>query len=368
MSSLINLPQSSFKRRDTARIEFIDGLRGIAIGLVVLFHAFARWPDIVPYGNEFGSFPLLLYGWLGVQLFFMISGFVILMTLNKSVKFSEFILRRWLRLFPAMLICSIVVFGTASYFYERPAGVPVVSDLLPGLTFISPSWWGWLFGSTQGHLEGGFWSLYVEIQFYFLIGTLYFLFGECRSLAILTMLFFATACVKFFNAPSLYSLSDFLVPVYLGWFLVGALLFVWFRSRNASAMIWALIVSSICPFMYGPGEIEGLGQIAAGYLIILLFFVPLLSERIRSALSAKFLLFLGFISYPLYLFHENIMISLIVKTARWMPSLPSILIPLFPIGLLIFLAWLVAAYGEPWLRNLLHGHILSMMKLSRRQS
>lgn len=72
------------------RINFLDGFRGMAILLVILFHAFTAWSGIVPYGERFANFFLFKEGFLGVQLFFMISGFVILMSLQKSNSFMEF--------------------------------------------------------------------------------------------------------------------------------------------------------------------------------------------------------------------------------------------------------------------------------------
>ena len=64
------------------RLAYLDGMRGVAILLVLLFHAFARWPDLVPYGDQYQSVPLFRVGFIGVNLFFIISGFVILMTLE----------------------------------------------------------------------------------------------------------------------------------------------------------------------------------------------------------------------------------------------------------------------------------------------
>ena len=55
------------------RIAYLDGLRGVAIAMVLLFHAYVRWPELVPYGNAYSGRPWVAYGWLGVQLFFMIS-------------------------------------------------------------------------------------------------------------------------------------------------------------------------------------------------------------------------------------------------------------------------------------------------------
>ena len=59
------------------RIDYLDGHRGLAILLVIGYHAYARWPEIVPYGNQFSHIPLFSAGRFGVQLFFLISGFVI---------------------------------------------------------------------------------------------------------------------------------------------------------------------------------------------------------------------------------------------------------------------------------------------------
>ena len=68
------------------RLIYLDGLRGLAILMVFFVHAFVRWPDLVPYGNTYSNIPLFQYGMFGVRLFFMISGFVILLTLEKCAE------------------------------------------------------------------------------------------------------------------------------------------------------------------------------------------------------------------------------------------------------------------------------------------
>ena len=131
------------------RIDYLDGHRGIAILLVIFFHAFSRWTELVPYTDTYAQFPLFQFGFLGVQLFFLLSGFVILMTLEKCVDFKSFLYRRWLRLFPAMSICSVVIFFSTDFFFERPGGIPSAKDLIPGLTFIEPYILSKLIGSVQ---------------------------------------------------------------------------------------------------------------------------------------------------------------------------------------------------------------------------
>jgi peptidoglycan/LPS O-acetylase OafA/YrhL len=106
----------------TSRVNEIDLLRFISALSVVFFH-YAFWGhtadamSIMPY-------PLLAsvskYGWLGVLLFFMISGFVILMT-AASGSLRGFVISRIVRLYPAFWACctitfvAIVVLGTPRY-------------------------------------------------------------------------------------------------------------------------------------------------------------------------------------------------------------------------------------------------------------
>jgi peptidoglycan/LPS O-acetylase OafA/YrhL len=125
-------------------LPFLDGLRGIAIALVVLFHAFSRWPAFV--GSQYAD-GWLAQGCMGVQLFFLISGYVIFMSLERSAGLADFAKRRWLRLFPAMLLATAVVYVTAPLF-DRPGGQPILRDVLPGLLFIEPSWLEAIFGGS----------------------------------------------------------------------------------------------------------------------------------------------------------------------------------------------------------------------------
>ena len=190
-------PVSPSHQSQQTRIEFIDGLRGVAIIVVILYHAFVRWPELYIYGNRFVGNPVFDTKIAGVNLFFIISGFVILMTLRKCRGFLDFITRRWYRLFPAMLVCSILVLATSGLFPERPSGAIGFFDLLPGLTFSGDGagthhLWDPLagyMGVDITSVEGAFWSLYVEARFYIVFGATYFLLGEYVSIGIVFFLF-----------------------------------------------------------------------------------------------------------------------------------------------------------------------------------
>jgi peptidoglycan/LPS O-acetylase OafA/YrhL len=333
------------------RISFLDGLRGVAILMVVLFHAYARWPDLVPYGDKFSRIVLFRYGSLGVYLFFMISGFVILMSLEKTANFFQFIYHRWLRLFPAMFIVSLLIFVTArGLFPERPAGIPNVKDLLSGLTFIDASYLNRIVHSPHGMLEGSFWSLFVEVKFYIIFGLIFFTFGENMAIASLIGLFICDILIglNVLNKHFGYLLST----EYMGWFASGAIYYLYFKSGKKKLLYMGLLMSLICSVYFYCLHIE-MGAILAAILMSLFFFTIMMTECLQSIIGSRILLFLGFISYPLYLVHENMMVSLIIKIGRWMPFIPGFLLPIIPIAFVIVIAGLVAKYAEPGFRDIL---------------
>jgi peptidoglycan/LPS O-acetylase OafA/YrhL len=344
-------------KADRLRLTFIDGLRGIAIISVILFHSYVRWPNLVPYGDKFTRLPVISYGWLGVELFFLISGFVIFMTLEKSLSFRDFLSRRWLRLFPAMLICSIAVFASAGLFPERPSGLPVIRDILPGLTFIEPSWWEFLLGSPQGVIEGTFWSLFVEVKFYVIAGTLFFSVGGRKMIAILFALFLAAAAIskaRHYFPPEMFHWPYLLVQIssagQFGWFAAGALYYRYFHEGKPR-LLAAAVAIALCAAV-ATGELKWQDKLAT-ITVVMVFTAAVSTPLIQSILNRRFLIFFGFISYPLYLLHENMMVSMIIKVGHSIPWLPAIAVPILPILVVTGLGSLVALYMEPWVRETL---------------
>jgi peptidoglycan/LPS O-acetylase OafA/YrhL len=343
-------PESSGEQR----IASLDGLRGIAITGVVLYHAYVHWAAVVPWGNAFSGKPWFAYGGLGVQLFFMISGFVIALTLRRCSSMREFILRRWLRLFPAMAIVSLLVFCTAWIFPERPLGQPSLRDLLPGLLFIEAEWLEWLPGGQKVRLlEGTFWSLFVEVKFYLIAGASYFLWGR-RGMVVALVCLFVTANVSA-AVPWLGGLSyvcTLASASYFGWFASGALFHSHSLSGDRRELLAAIFVG-VAAAASQPSRMMYPGIFSS--MVVLVFTSTMLSAKVRRVVSVRVLLWIGFISYPLYLVHENLVIIGILRLAKVAPSMPPILLPLLPIAAVCALAWLVAAWLEPamraWLRR-----------------
>jgi peptidoglycan/LPS O-acetylase OafA/YrhL len=331
------------------RIAFLDSLRGLAILMVFLFHAFSRWPEVVPYKSQFAEVPIFAFGWLGVQLFFLISGFVIFMTLEKSTGPGNFLKRRWLRLFPAMLICSLIVYATSPIFPFRPAGIMQPRDLLPGLTFIDPNWWRIILGSPQGLIEGAFWSLFVEVKFYILACSLYFLIGGKKLIYVLGAVFLMGH--GFSRIPSIAGSplgGELMSMRQFGWFAAGALFYRYFHEQKPF-LIWAALGMSFAAAIAEGGRDMNTG--AAGILIACLFASAVCFPFIQRVLSTKPLLLLGVASYPFYLIHENMSVSMIVQLGKAAPWIPSLALPLLPMGIVLTVAYIVAMHMEPSLRK-----------------
>lgn len=338
-----------------SRIRYLDGLRGIAILLVIFFHAYVRWPDIVPYGSRYAEVIFLKDGWLGVELFFMISGFVIFMTLEKCPSLSYFLKKRWLRLFPAMLIISLLVFFTARFFPERPAGIPAFQDVLPGLLFISPHFFSAVLAYPFNHMEASFWSLYVEVKFYILFGSLYFWLGEKKAKIGLGIAWSISVCGNLAHMLFHTHTTDIFTRVvdkafswnYFGWFIVGIIAYDIQKKRGLRELLAATGIALVSSLLLVPVSSSTFVFLL---LLIALFIGPLYSRVLQEALQSKLLVFVGFISYPLYLVHENAMVAMIAKLKQNLPSIPDVLTPIAPIGVLIGLSFLVAKFLEPSFR------------------
>jgi len=349
------------------RLAYLDGLRGIAILLVFLFHSYTRHPEFVPYGKLYGEFFFAKHGWLGVQLFFMVSGYVIYMTLQKCSAYLEFLRRRWLRLFPAMLIVTILLVCITPFYHGRPYHAPVPSAVIPGLLFLDPAIISKIFGVHLTQMEGSFWSLYVEVKFYILFGGLFYLFGAKWAkigLAFAFVVSNATLLVIRFLGDDLpyiahinKLLNGYLSLSYSGWFLAGVLTFELQRKKNALKICAAAAVGILASAMTAIGRLERPGTFEFSVYLVILFIGAALWSFPQKLLSAKFLLFIGFISYPFYLFHERFTISVIVRAGEAFPALPAFLLPVIPFCLICAITFAIARYGEPVLRTYLNKNL-----------
>ncbi len=146
-----------------ARFHEIDLLRAVACLMVVFFHyahrgALDGWS---PAANPIGLSDFARYGYLGVHLFFIISGFVIFLSVrNATVR--DFFASRVSRLYPAYWV-AVPLTWVLVKFFDLPELQVSWWEMLVNLTMV-PHWFG------VPYVDGAYWSLGVELQFYILVG------------------------------------------------------------------------------------------------------------------------------------------------------------------------------------------------------
>lgn len=346
-----------------ARLRHIDGLRTVATTLVVLFHAYARWPEFFPYGSKYTDLPVISSGKPGVELFFMISGFVILMTLEKCASFGEFIRKRWLRLFPGILICSAIIYLTGPLLVHRPAGTPTIASLVPGLLLIDPYWLHVLTRLRWPLAEGAMWSLFVEVQFYFVFGLGYFLLGSARIAFVPFALFIGSHAVLLANAAfssnpaRIGDLVTVLGTEYYGWFAVGACMYLFWTHRHYRYITLALVAGVTSSLILPDVE-----AVLVGLAVLALFIATIMNTSVQAAVGSTFLASIGLITFPIYLLHENMMVSLIVQQRDAGLPIPDALLPVLPILVILSLSWIIAQVIEPRVRKAITGLVVGPLK------
>jgi len=160
------------KNGDSAlsRMPALDGLRGTAI-LIVLCTHFYEYKGIAPYLDA-TPFRLLWrlvhFGWCGVDLFFVISGFLItsilLNTKESTGYFKSFYGRRAVRIFPLYFLCLFLYYHVPLSIFRIAPGLPHSTHEIWFWSYLA----NWKIPQWQSDELGLFWSLCVEEQFYFI--------------------------------------------------------------------------------------------------------------------------------------------------------------------------------------------------------
>jgi len=346
------------KEHDYGRIVAIDGLRGLAILMVVAYHAVSRWHGLMPPEHDLLISKVFSLGWMGVQLFFIISGYVIFMSMERSRNFLIFGQNRWLRLFPGMLISSLLIYFTAPLIPDRPKDMPQIQDILPGIIFIDPVIIEKLIPIKFSMLDGAFWSIFVEVRFYVIVAFMYY-FGKDKYGIFIAICFLTHLAQQVYIATGMgerlpYILYKFIMLTsasHMGWFACGIF---FYKFHGGGRLIW-LAFSAIIAFL-AIFDVAVQHQdpmvFLLGCLIYGLFVASFYPNIIRNFFSSRILLFFGFISYPLYLIHQNIVTGLAVEIKKVIPKLYSPLCAILPIMLVIILAYAITRL-EPVMKRYL---------------
>ena len=308
----------------TSRIKELDALRGIGAALVVLFHYTSVYDH--DYGHPGTLIPNLDFGYYGVHLFFLVSGFVIYMTLQRTTGARYFIVSRITRLYPAYW--AAVLLAAAVALLTAPVTLRSVGESIANLTMLQEY-------AGIRHLDGVYWTLTVELAFYawmFAFWRTGLLANPLRMLIIwlaANSLAFALTIALGIDLPAAAQLA--LLTGYGNLFFAGIGFYLW-RQHHSPAAIVLIALTLIL-------ELALRSEVILVNLALYALFALATTSRL-PLLATRPLLYLGAISYPLYLVHGWIGYTTIQQLYAWNLGHPAIILGV-PITITLLLAALI---------------------------
>lgn len=342
----------------------IDGLRAVAVLSVVVYHAYPS---------------LLLGGFTGVDVFFVISGYLISTIIFQnadrgSFRFATFYARRIRRIFPALLLVlsTLLIFGWFGLL--APDYAQMGKHVLSGATFVSNlTLWG-----EAGYFDSRsefkpllhLWSLGVEEQFYILWPLVcWFLYSRRRLFAAGVALLVVLSFTANIHDSYMDNSAAFYSPVSRFWELLAGGGLAWWQHHAPSS-------NRLSPRWRDGLSLLGAGLLASAFLVISpdrpfpgwWALLPVAGTMLvilsgsgawfnRTVLSNRAAVWFGLISYPLYLWHwPLISIAWIAEGTK-----PTIAVRACAVVVAIALAWLTWRYLERPIRRGQGRHLVKLL-------
>ena len=318
----------------------IDGLRGIAVLLVILYHA---------------GFDLVSGGFIGVDVFFVISGYLITDIIVREVRdgtfmFRRFYERRFRRLLPALTVV-IAVTAIFSWLYLGAEAFKDFAQSVVATTFFSSNI---LFWSESGYFDTASsskpllhtWSLAVEEQFYLLFPLVVFLAlraGKKQLVVVLALIGMASYGLCLWGSTEFPVAAFYLLHTRAWEFVVGALGALLARplgGRFAPALAGLGLVAVVgSGFLLTsdtawPGPFTALPVIGA---LLLILNAPS-SRIVGRILRWRGLVWVGLVSYSAYLWHHPMFVFAEIVAGGELSTALSIVLVLLTLGL-SYLSW-----------------------------
>ncbi|MFE0462848.1 acyltransferase family protein [Kitasatospora sp. NPDC058965] len=336
-------PAAPAPKAKRPRLYVLDGLRLVAALGVVLWHwlGVERFPAVwhgsprhlMTVGHWIGA-----YSWTGVELFFLISGFVICMSCwGRSV--GDFFTSRVVRLFPAYWVCVLLTSAVLMIVPVRwgdDVSRPTISRILSNLSMMDEP-------MGVNHIDPVYWTLWAETRFYVLFGVLLAVgLTYRRVLAFCGIWAFLALVAMNSNFPLL---SNIIQPGYCWYFIGGITLFLMYRFGQ-NLLLWGmlifcwLIAQNEIRGIY-PGYAWGTGHSLKWSVVVALTtaafaLVTLAALGAFNRIQWKWLTVAGSLTYPLYLLHQQLGWEMITRVRRYLPPYPTLGV--------VLVTMLIAAY------------------------
>lgn len=289
------------------------------------------------------------YGYLGVDLFFMISGFVILMTASNG-SLRKFVISRLVRLYPAFWVCCTITF-LVILAIGAPEYSATLGQYLVNMTMLSG------FMGVES-IDNVYWSLFVELKFYAFIAIV-LLLGRIQQIELIFIAWLViTIALKI---HPIWHLRFFLLDDYSANFIAGAAFFFIWSKGVTWARCLVLVIAWCCAVYQSTAEIHEfearihndlnpyiIAAIVSGFFAIM----ALISLRRTGAIGRFNWMWFGVLTYPLYLIHQDL--GYLIYNATYTESNPDVLFWGLVVGM-IMLAYLIHIAIEKPIANSMKG-------------
>ncbi|MEU3987081.1 acyltransferase [Streptomyces platensis] len=339
-------------RNNASRLRALDGLRLLAALMVAAYHYGGRDGEIAQAwgGSPLHQFPtaapLFAYGCLGVQIFFVISGFVICLS-GWGRTLRAFIASRVSRLYPAYWAAILLVTAVFALPWVAYKALPP-SEVLTNLTMLQQP-------LGVDRVLGVCWTLWAEMRFYALFALCVVLPGATRGRVVLFCAGWtlAAALAQAAHEPFL---DTVLMPEYAPFFIGGIGLYLLHRYGARDPIAWAIVLVSwligqhyaVVKLWHAPSVDAFSYRSTAGIIAVITLGFALVAAvalgKLRWA-NWRWLTVAGALTYPFYLVHEHLG-WVVVRALHHGAGLPSYATLMLTVGLMLLLAWVLHRFIE----------------------
>lgn len=325
-------------------------LRLLLAGVVVLAHAFALSgaPELVLLGTYADAN-------LAVQGFFVLSGFLVVMSYEHSRGMRDYAAKRARRIYPAYLtvVLGCALLGAlvsdlppAEYFNAQ--WLRYVLANLVFLNFLAPELPGVFAGNPLAAVNGALWTIKLEVMFYLAVPVLVWLLRGRRRLPLMLLVYAASLAYSWYctrlaaqTGNALYHELGRQLPGQMAFFITGVALYYYFDWVMARRqwLITAAIVALVCMRPLGN---DWLYPAAVGMLVVAIGFGPYLGNLSRY----------GDYSYGIYIWHFPLIQLLVSLGLYAYDPLLALGVTVLAVAALACLSWL--RVEKPWLRPSSH--------------
>jgi peptidoglycan/LPS O-acetylase OafA/YrhL len=282
------------------RLLELDVLRGFAAVAVLLGHYTTLYDHLNGVQDRLG-FEFTIGGY-GVFLFFVISGFVIKMTIDRCNNWRDFAVSRFSRIFPAYWVALVITFLILLWLKEEP---PTLVQLVANFTMLQR-----FFGIQ--HIDAVYWTLNVELSFYIwiMLARICGLLNNINLLVSFALLFqlFISLLQSHLGIRFSQGIQAVFLLEYVNLFSAGILFFeIWSKRGNIASwvlILWCLFNVPFIPFRALPCQPSHAWTIVVDLVIFLIFWMAINSKL--TWMVSQVTLYLGAISYSLYLVHDEV--------------------------------------------------------------